>query len=71
MSYLRYLCLFWYSGIQYILCCVFALFFFVLCTMLPLSLGCSFLIAPSVFSNVFFTIHSQNGIPCDICKPIV
>jgi len=31
MSYLRYLCLRTYSGVQYILSCVFALFFFVLC----------------------------------------
>jgi hypothetical protein len=38
MSYLRYLCLFVYSGFQHILCCVFALFFFVLCT-----LSCQFL----------------------------
>jgi len=30
MSYLRYLCLLAYSGIQHILCCVFALLFFVL-----------------------------------------
>ena len=33
MSYLRYLCLFAYSGVQHILCCVFALFLFVLCTL--------------------------------------
>jgi len=33
MSYLRYLCLFTYSGVQHILCCVFVLFFFVLCTL--------------------------------------
>jgi len=33
MSYLRYLCLFAYSDIQHILCCVFVLFFFVLCTL--------------------------------------
>ena len=33
MSYLRYLCLFVYSGVQHMLCCVFALFFFVLCTL--------------------------------------
>ena len=54
MSYLCYLCLFAYSGIQYILCCVFVLFFYVLCTvyMLPVSLDCPFLYAPSVFSNV-------------------
>ena len=31
MSYLRYLCLFAYSGVQHILCCVFVLFVFVLC----------------------------------------
>jgi hypothetical protein len=46
------LCLFGYIGVQYILCCVFTLFFFVLCTLLlPVSLDCPFLIAPSVFSN--------------------
>ena len=33
MSYLRYLCLFPYSDVQHILCCVFVLSFFVLCTM--------------------------------------
>jgi hypothetical protein len=62
MSYLRYLWLFTYSGVQHILCCVIALFFFVLCDcsvflclvcpMLPVSLDCPFLIAPAVFSNV-------------------
>ena len=31
MSYLRYLCLFAYVGVQCILCCDFALFVFVLC----------------------------------------
>jgi hypothetical protein len=54
MSYLRYLCLFVYSGIQHILCCV--LFVFVLCfmySMLPVSLDCPFLIALSVFSNIY------------------
>jgi hypothetical protein len=49
MFYLSYLCLFVHSGVQHILCCVFALFFFV---MLSVSLDCLFLIAPSVFSNV-------------------
>jgi hypothetical protein len=38
MSYLRYLWLFTYSGVQHILCCVIALFFFVLC-----ALCCQFL----------------------------
>jgi hypothetical protein len=33
MSYLRYLCLLTYSGVHHILCCVFVLFFFVLCTL--------------------------------------
>jgi hypothetical protein len=33
MSYLCYLCLFSYNGVQHILCFVFALFFFVLCTL--------------------------------------
>ena len=32
MSYLRYLYLFTLSGVHHILCCVFVLFFFVLCT---------------------------------------
>jgi len=32
MSYLSYLCLFAYSGAQHIMCCVFVVFFFVLCT---------------------------------------
>ena len=52
---LRYLCLFADSGFHYILCCVFVLFVFVLCTvpMLPVSIYCPFLIAPSVFSNVY------------------
>jgi len=55
--YLRYLCLFVYSAVQYILCCVFGLFVFVLCLvypMLPVSLDCPSLIAPSEFANVFF-----------------
>jgi len=33
MSYLRYLCLFADSSVQHMLCCVFILFFFVLCTL--------------------------------------
>jgi hypothetical protein len=32
MSYLRYLCFLVYSGVQHILCCIFVLFYFVLCT---------------------------------------
>jgi len=33
MFYLRYLCLFVHSDVQHILCCVFVLLFFVLCTL--------------------------------------
>jgi hypothetical protein len=59
MSYLRYLCFYAYSGVQRILWCgfyCFVLFVFVLCLvypMLPVSLDCPFLIATSVFSNVY------------------
>ena len=57
MSYLRYLCLFAHSGVQHILCCVFVLFFFVLCI-----LCCQFLwivyfwLPPSVFSNLYLHV---------------
>jgi hypothetical protein len=33
ISYLHYLCLFVYSGVQHTLCCILVLFFFVLCTL--------------------------------------
>ena len=60
MSYLRYLCLFASSSVQHYCVGLFVFFFFlfvfVLClvSMLPVSLDCSFLIAPSVFCNVYF-----------------
>jgi len=53
-----YLCLLAYSGVQHILCCVFALFFFVLCT-----LCCQFLwivhfsMPLSVFSYVYLLMY--------------
>ena len=50
MSYLRYLCLLTYSGVQHILCCVFLRIVY---PMLPISLDCPFFIAPSVFTNVY------------------
>ena len=54
MPCLRCLCLFAYSGDQHILCCVFALFYFrFVCRVLPISLDCPLLIAPSVFSNIY------------------
>jgi hypothetical protein len=49
MSYLSYLCLLAYSGVQHILCCVFACIFFVL---LPVFLDCPFMIGPSVFPAI-------------------
>jgi hypothetical protein len=53
MSYLRYMCLFAYSGVQHILCCVFVLFFLRhVYPILPVSLDCPFLVATSVISNV-------------------
>ena len=52
MSYLCYLCLFAHSGVQYILCYVFV-FLRLVYPMLPDSLDFPFLIAPSVFSNVY------------------
>ena len=52
MSYLRYLCLFTYSGVQHILWCI--LFCFSsLYPMLSVSLDCPLLITPSVFSDVY------------------
>ena len=50
MSYLRYLCLFAYSGAQHILCCLFICFVY---SMLLVSLDCPFLIVASVFSNIY------------------
>jgi hypothetical protein len=51
MSYLRYLCLLPHNDVQHMLCCVFVLGF--VFAMLPVSLDCPLLIAPSVFSNVY------------------
>jgi hypothetical protein len=48
MSFLCYLCLFAHSGVQHILCCVFVLFFFVLCDLCcQVYLADPILIAPS------------------------
>ena len=51
-SYLRYLCLFVYSGVRHILCCAFLFCLSsscVSCYMLPVSLDWPFLIAPLTF----------------------
>jgi len=53
MSYLRYLCLFAYGGVQHILCCVFV-FLCLVYPMLPVSLKFPFLIAPLVYSVITF-----------------
>jgi hypothetical protein len=59
--YLRYLCLFVHSGVQEILCCIYSPSSCVPYPMLTVSLDCPFLIATSVFSNVyledFFDCH--------------
>ena len=60
MSYLHYLCLFAYSGVQHILCCAFVLFVFVLPNVASFS-GLSIFDCPSVFSYVYcsWTINWQ------------
>jgi hypothetical protein len=54
VSYLRYICFLAYSGVNTY--CVVFLFFCLrlVCPMLSVSLDCPFLIAPLVFSNVYF-----------------
>ena len=64
--YLRYLCLHAHSGVQHILCCVFLHF---VCPMLSVSLDCAFLIAPSVFSNVYLAkIHFHLHVYWKLCE---
>jgi hypothetical protein len=53
MSYLRYLYLFAYSGVQHISCCASLRYVY---PMLPVSLDCPFLIDPSVFSDVYLIL---------------
>ena len=65
MSYLRYLCLFAHSGVQHILCCDFVLFVFVPCLVYPMftvSLECPFVIAHSIFFNVYFTVTRRTSL---------
>ena len=50
LNYLRCLCLSACDGVRHVLCCVFLR---IVCPVLPFSLDCPFLIAPSVFSNVY------------------
>jgi hypothetical protein len=55
MSYLRYLCLLAYSGDQHTILCLCFVCPRLVFPVLPFSLDCSFLIAPSVFSNVYLS----------------
>jgi hypothetical protein len=57
MSYLRYLCLFAHSGVQRILCCVFALFFFVLYNLCCQFLWIILFWLPLVFSNIYLCVR--------------
>ena len=66
MFYLRYFCLFAYSGVQHILCCVLSLFVFVLCSVYPVSLDCPFLIAPSVSLDYPFLIAPLVSLDCPL-----
>jgi hypothetical protein len=56
MSYLRYLCSFAYNGGQHT--CV-AVFLSSFCVLLPISMACPFLIAPSVFTHENYKNHNQ------------
>ena len=60
MSYLHYLCVFAYSGVQHIVSCYFVLFVYVY-HMLPISLDCLFLIATLVLSNVYAMKHLKTN----------
>jgi hypothetical protein len=59
MSYLRYLCLFVYSGLQPISCWVFVLFFFVLCTLCCQFLWIIYLWFPVRYSPTFSLCHED------------
>ena len=59
MYYLRYVCLFVHSGVQHILCWVFALFVFVLCTYFPLVIDTSRSFPHSWLINGFVTILTR------------
>ena len=53
MSYYSYVCLFAYCGVKHILCCVFALFFFIYVASVS---GFSNFDCPFGLSNVYFRI---------------
>ena len=54
MSYLHYLCLFAHSDVQHILRCVLCFVSLrLVCPVLPVTLNCPYLIAPSILSKVY------------------
>ena len=59
ISYLRYFCLFTQWCLTHIVLCFCFIFLRLMNTMLPVSLDCPFLIAPSVFSSVYFRVLIQ------------
>ena len=61
MSYLRYLCLLAHSGIQYILCYVFDLFFFVLCDLCCQFLWIVYFRVPLLYSLTFIWRYQNNS----------
>ena len=56
------MCLFTYSGVQHIVCCVFT-FLRLVYPLSPVSLDCSFLIAHAIFSNLYFEHYTINRKP--------
>jgi hypothetical protein len=68
ISYLRYLCLFAYSDIQHILCCVFVLFSFVFVyPMLPVSLDCKFWLPLRYSLTFIYLVYPMLPVSLD-CK---
>jgi hypothetical protein len=59
ISYLRYFCLFAQWCLTHIVLCFCFIFLRLMNPMLPVSLDCPFLIAPSVFSSVYFRVLIQ------------
>ena len=85
MFYLRYLYLLAYSGFKHILCCVFVLFVFVVCTLcyqflwicpllLPLQYSQTFMLEPCIQTTILFSFHTviYNIIECNVwCKTVI
>jgi hypothetical protein len=70
MFYLRYFCLFAYSDAQYILCCVFVLFFFVLCTLCSQFLRIVHFWLPLRYSLTFILTRANRRVPLVKQEPL-